>query len=67
MGAGTVALAVALVPVVPVLLFSEAGGASGPRARLILPRTGHVGMIVGSAARSQIWRPAAAFLAGHRG
>ena len=38
-----------------------------PRARLILPRTGHVGMIVGSAARSQIWRPAAAFLAGHRG
>ena len=36
-------------------------------ARLSAPRTGHVGMIVGSAARSQVWRPAAEFLAAHRG
>lgn len=36
MGAGTVALAVALVPVVPVLLFSEAGGASGAIALFVL-------------------------------
>ncbi len=38
-----------------------------PRAETVRPRTGHVGMIVGSAARTQIWRPAARFLASHRG
>lgn len=37
-----------------------------PEARLIRPRTGHVGMIVGSAARTQVWRPVAEFVAGRR-
>jgi polyhydroxyalkanoate synthase len=38
-----------------------------PAARSVEPHTGHVGMIVGSAARSQVWRPMAEFLAGHVG
>lgn len=38
-----------------------------PGARLAEPTTGHVGMVVGSAARSQVWRPLAAFLAAHAG
>jgi polyhydroxyalkanoate synthase len=42
-------------------------GAALPRARTVRPQTGHVGMVVGSVARPQIWRPAAAFLAAHRG
>lgn len=42
-------------------------GVALPHARTVRPRTGHVGMIVGSAARSQVWRPAAEFLAAHRG
>jgi len=33
-----------------------------PGARVAQPRTGHVGMVVGSAARAQVWRPMAAFL-----
>jgi polyhydroxyalkanoate synthase len=33
-----------------------------PGARLETPSTGHVGMIVGSAARAQVWRPLADFL-----
>ena len=42
-------------------------GAVLPRAQTIRPRTGHVGMVVGSVARTQIRRPAAEFLATHRG
>lgn len=38
-----------------------------PGARIAQPRTGHVGMVVGSAARAQVWRPLAAFLAAHAG
>jgi poly[(R)-3-hydroxyalkanoate] polymerase subunit PhaC len=38
-----------------------------PDARAVAPPTGHVGMIVGSAARSQVWRPIAEFLAAHAG
>jgi polyhydroxyalkanoate synthase len=38
-----------------------------PGAALAAPRTGHVGMIVGSAARAQVWRPLADFLAAHVG
>ncbi len=38
-----------------------------PGARLIEPATGHVGMVIGSAARMQVWRPMAAFLAAHAG
>ncbi|HRO11319.1 alpha/beta fold hydrolase [Amaricoccus sp.] len=38
-----------------------------PRAELVSARTGHIGMIVGSAARSAVWRPLAAFLAAHGG
>ncbi len=38
-----------------------------PHARAVAPPTGHVGMIVGSAARSQVWRPIAEFLAAHAG
>jgi poly[(R)-3-hydroxyalkanoate] polymerase subunit PhaC len=34
-----------------------------PGARMLSPRTGHVGMVVGSAARPEVWRPLAAFLA----
>jgi polyhydroxyalkanoate synthase len=33
-----------------------------PRAETVVARTGHVGMIVGSAARAEVWRPLAAFL-----
>jgi polyhydroxyalkanoate synthase len=36
-------------------------------AETIAPRTGHVGMVVGSAARAQVWRPVADFLAAHVG
>jgi polyhydroxyalkanoate synthase len=42
-------------------------GAGIPGARTVRPPTGHVGMVVGSAARSQVWRPAAQFIAGHLG
>jgi polyhydroxyalkanoate synthase len=42
-------------------------GASIPKATLVEPATGHVGMIVGSAARAQVWEPLAAFLATHAG
>ena len=42
-------------------------GRALPRARTLGPRTGHVGMIVGSAARAQVWRPLADFLAAHPG
>jgi polyhydroxyalkanoate synthase len=38
-----------------------------PRARALGPKTGHVGMIVGSGARGQVWRPLADFLAAHAG
>ncbi len=38
-----------------------------PRARTLTPATGHVGMIVGSAAQAQVWRPIADFLASHPG
>jgi polyhydroxyalkanoate synthase len=38
-----------------------------PRAELLTARTGHVGMIVGSAARAEVWRPLAEFLAAHGG
>ena len=38
-----------------------------PGARCLGPRTGHVGMVVGSAARAQVWRPLADFLAAHLG
>jgi polyhydroxyalkanoate synthase subunit PhaC len=34
-----------------------------PGARSITPQTGHVGMVVGSLARPQVWRPIAGFLA----
>ena len=34
-----------------------------PGARSITPQTGHVGMVVGSLARPQVWRPIARFLA----
>lgn len=37
------------------------------RGRVVRPATGHVGMVIGSAARAQVWRPAAEFLATHRG
>jgi polyhydroxyalkanoate synthase subunit PhaC len=38
-----------------------------PHARTLEPRTGHVGMVVGSAARTQVWRPVADFLSAHVG
>ena len=38
-----------------------------PRAEVATARTGHVGMIVGSAARAEVWRPLAGFLAAHGG
>lgn len=36
-----------------------------PGARIERPATGHVGMIVGSVGRAQVWRPLAAFLQAH--
>jgi polyhydroxyalkanoate synthase len=38
-----------------------------PGARLLAPPTGHVGMVVGGAARGSVWRPLADFLAAHAG
>lgn len=38
-----------------------------PGARMIAPPTGHVGMVAGSAAPAQVWRPLADFLDAHRG
>lgn len=38
-----------------------------PGARLLRPRTGHVGMVVGSAARAEVWRPLAEFVRTHAG
>lgn len=38
-------------------------GRALPNAKIVRPRTGHVGMIIGSAARSEVWRPLADFLA----
>jgi polyhydroxyalkanoate synthase len=52
--------------IAPPICACPLGGAM-PRARTIRPRTGHVGMIVGSASRAQVWRPVADFLAAHRG
>ncbi len=37
-------------------------GRALPRAQTLAPRTGHVGMVIGSAARTQVWRPVANFL-----
>jgi polyhydroxyalkanoate synthase len=37
-----------------------------PGARVVRPRTGHVGMVVGSLARPEVWRPIADFLAARR-
>lgn len=34
-------------------------------ARIETPRTGHVGMIIGSAGRTQVWRPLADFVKAH--
>jgi polyhydroxyalkanoate synthase len=42
-------------------------GALIPGAALVEPATGHVGMIVGSAAPTQVWEPLAGFLAAHAG
>jgi polyhydroxyalkanoate synthase len=42
-------------------------GRALPRAETVTARTGHVGMIVGSAARAEVWRPLAAFLGAHIG
>ena len=42
-------------------------GARSPGAQVVQPRTGHVGMVVGSAARAQVWRPMADFLHAHAG
>jgi polyhydroxyalkanoate synthase subunit PhaC len=36
-----------------------------PHASTVEAPTGHVGMVVGSLARAQVWRPIAAFLAQH--
>lgn len=41
-------------------------GRALPRATIVRPRTGHVGMIIGSAARTAVWRPLADFLAEQR-
>jgi polyhydroxyalkanoate synthase len=41
--------------------------ASIPGAQTRTPATGHVGMVVGSAARAQVWRPLAEFLHAHAG
>ena len=38
-----------------------------PRAETLMARTGHVGMVVGSAARAEVWRPMATFLGAHLG
>jgi polyhydroxyalkanoate synthase subunit PhaC len=38
-----------------------------PGARALGPKTGHVGMVVGSLARPQVWRPIAGFLAAAAG
>ena len=38
-----------------------------PAARTVAPGTGHVGMIIGSGARAQVWRPIGEFLAAHTG
>ncbi len=37
-----------------------------PGATILRPATGHVGMVVGGGARSEVWRPMADFLAGGR-
>jgi len=42
---------------------AEPLGRSIAGARTLRPQTGHVGMVVGSLARPQVWRPIAAFLA----
>lgn len=42
-------------------------GALIPKATLMEPATGHVGMIVGSGAPAQVWEPLAGFLAAHAG
>ncbi|HMQ95458.1 hypothetical protein, partial [Amaricoccus sp.] len=38
-----------------------------PEARILRPRTGHVGMVVGSAARATVLRPLAEFLSRRSG
>lgn len=40
-------------------------GRALPGATLVQPRTGHVGMIVGSGARTQVWSPAVEFVTRH--
>ena len=42
-------------------------GRALPRAEVVAARTGHVGMIVGGAARAEVWRPLAGFLRAHSG
>lgn len=37
-------------------------GAALPAARTLAPAAGHVGMVIGSAARARVWRPIADFL-----
>jgi polyhydroxyalkanoate synthase subunit PhaC len=63
----------------PVLAFCGGGDSIAPPpladplpeaiagARRVRPGTGHVGMVVGSNARAQVWRPLAEFLATHAG
>jgi polyhydroxyalkanoate synthase len=46
---------------------AEPLAAAIPGARLLRPRTGHVGMVVGSAARAEVWRPLAEFVRTHAG
>jgi polyhydroxyalkanoate synthase len=46
---------------------AEPLAAAIPGARLVRPATGHVGMVVGRAARAQVWGAAARFLAAHAG
>jgi polyhydroxyalkanoate synthase len=46
---------------------AEPLAAAIPGARLVRPRTGHVGMVVGSAARGEVWRPLVDFVAAHAG
>jgi polyhydroxyalkanoate synthase len=42
---------------------ARALGTAIPNARMIEPQTGHVGMVIGSLARPQVWRPIADFVA----
>jgi polyhydroxyalkanoate synthase len=46
---------------------AEPLAAATPGATALRPRTGHVGMVVGSAARTEVWRPLADFVATNAG